>query len=192
MISLCVICGWEREEKQREREKRRIVEGGRGWGRQSEDGERTREKGEFIFSHHILSFSSKWSINQINAVYILKRVTILQQKSICAQPTSLHAESLVTLKLLASIHTQSAFIATLWSRCSLQTSVSPWIPSQPSLPGIPSRPSLPQSPWTVYMLGVVIEFPLVVLGCVDCTLLSSLSRAPAGWKISISPWLCNY
>ena len=58
----------------------------------------------------------------------------------------------------------------------------PGSPSRPSRPGSPSRPSLPRGPWTVYILAVLIELPLVVLSCVDCTLLSSLGRAPAGWR----------
>ena len=58
----------------------------------------------------------------------------------------------------------------------------PGTPSRPSRPGSPSRPSLPRGPWTVYILAVLIELPLVVLSCVNCTLLSSLGRAPAGWR----------
>ena len=54
-------------------------------------------------------------------------------------------------------------------------------PSRPSRPGTPSRPSLPRGPWTVYMLGVVIELPLVALHCVDGSLLSSLGRVPTEW-----------
>ena len=123
-------------------------EDGEGRGGWKED---MREKGTITLYHLYNSFSSKWSINQIHAVYILKRVTILQQKSICAQHPLLHAHSLVILKLLASIHIQSAGIATLWSRWSLQTSVSPlpfcpWdsistISSWHSIPTIPTIPS---------------------------------------------------
>ena len=58
----------------------------------------------------------------------------------------------------------------------------PGTPSLPSRPGIPSRPSLPRGPWTVYILAVLSELPLVVLSCVDFSLLSSLGRAPAGCR----------
>ena len=57
----------------------------------------------------------------------------------------------------------------------------PGTPSRPSRPGSPSRPSLPWGPWTV-CVQIVNELPLVVLSCVDCTLLASLSRTPAGWR----------
>ena len=59
--------------------------------------------------------------------------------------------------------------------------VTPSRPSRPGTPSRPSRPSLPRGPWTVYILGVLIKLPLVALSCVDCTLLSSLSRAPPRW-----------
>ena len=74
---------------------------------------------------------------------------------------------------------------TLWSRCSLQTSVSllpfvSWgsistISSWYSISTIPPSGSLN----SVYILAVVTELPLVALSCVDCTLLSSLKRVPA-------------
>ena len=66
--------------------------------------------------------------------------------------------------------------------CRPASPFSPLLPGSPSLPsrpGRPSRPSLPRGPWTVYILGVLSELPPVVLSCVDCTLLSSLGRAPA-------------
>ena len=58
----------------------------------------------------------------------------------------------------------------------------PGTPSLPSLPGTPSRPSLPRGPWTVCILGMLIELSLVVLSCVDCILLFSLTRVAAGWR----------
>ena len=58
----------------------------------------------------------------------------------------------------------------------------PGSPSRPSRPGTPSRPSLPRGPWTVYILGVVIELSLVAFNWVDLSFLKRV-LAVGGEKI---------
>ena len=73
---------------------------------------------------------------------------------------------------------------TLQTRWSLQTSVSLFsFASWESISTISSWQPIPTIPpsWTLnsvhYILALLSELPLVVLSCVDCTLLSSLGRA---------------